>query len=111
MKGSSPRDTSRMGTPAPSRRAVLGAFAAMLWPSRLLFAQGGSGGVASQVPDVRMIVVEGEGARYWSRWRGPSGQGLVSGSCFPNNSATTENILWKTPVPGRGNSSPVVWRD
>ena len=25
--------------------------------------------------------------------------------------SATENILWKTPVPGRGNSSPIVWRD
>src|SRR5882672_8564323 len=114
MKGSSPRDTSRMRTPAPSRRAVLGAFAAMLWPSRFLFAQNGSagpGGPAGQVPDVRMIAVEGEGARYWSRWRGPSGQGLASGSGYPDTWSATQNILWKTPVPGRGNSSPVVWRD
>ena len=27
--------------------------------------------------DVKMIEVTGEGARYWSRWRGPSGQGQV----------------------------------
>ncbi|MGB7220601.1 MAG: PQQ-binding-like beta-propeller repeat protein [Vicinamibacterales bacterium] len=84
-----------------SRRAVLGALASMLWPSRLL----------TQSPDVRMLGVEGEGARYWSRWRGPSGQGLVSGSGYPDAWSATQNILWKTPVPGRGNSSPVVWGD
>ena len=27
--------------------------------------------------DVRIIEVDGEGAKYWPRWRGPSGQGLV----------------------------------
>ena len=35
-------------------------------------------------PAVGMIPVEGEGARYWSRWRGPSGQGLVTGSADPD---------------------------
>jgi hypothetical protein len=29
---------------------------------------------------VRMVADDGEGAKYWPRWRGPSGQGLVSGS-------------------------------
>ncbi len=60
---------------------------------------------------VRMIGVEGEGARYWPRWRGPSGQGLVSGSGYPDSWSGTENVLWKKPLPGRGNSSPIVWGD
>ena len=58
-----------------------------------------------------MIPVEGEGASYWSRWRGPSGQGLVADGSYPDSWSATENILWKTRVPGRGNSSPIVWRD
>lgn len=60
---------------------------------------------------VHMIAVEGEGAKYWSRWRGPSGQGLVAGSGYPDKWSATENVLWKKPVPGSGNSSPVVWGD
>ena len=31
---------------------------------------------------VRMVPVEGEAARYWTRWRGPSGQGIVAGIGF-----------------------------
>ena len=31
----------------------------------------------AQQSDVRMVAVEGEGAKYWPVWRGPSGQGLV----------------------------------
>ena len=31
---------------------------------------------------VRLIPVEGEAAKYWSRWRGPSGQGHVSGTNY-----------------------------
>jgi outer membrane protein assembly factor BamB len=60
---------------------------------------------------VHMIAVEGEGARYWSRWRGPSGQGLVTGTGYPDKWSATENVKWKVPVPGSGNSSPIVWGD
>lgn len=60
---------------------------------------------------VRMIAVEGEGAAYWPRWRGPSGQGYVEGSGYPEVWSETENVLWRVPVPGRGNSSPIIWGD
>jgi len=65
----------------------------------------------AELATVAMIGVEGEGARYWPRWRGPSGQGLVSGTGYPDKWSATENILWKTAVPGRGHSSPIVWGD
>ena len=58
-----------------------------------------------------MVPVAGEGAKYWSRWRGPSGQGLVADGSYTDTWSTSENILWRKPVPGRGNSSPIVWRE
>ena len=61
--------------------------------------------------NVAMVGVAGEGADYWPRWRGPSGQGLVQGTGYADTWSATENILWKTPVPGSGNSSPIVWGD
>jgi outer membrane protein assembly factor BamB len=67
--------------------------------------------VSGQEGGVSMIAVEGEGARYWTRWRGPTGQGLVAGSGYLDSWSATQNVLWKTPVPGRGNSSPIVWGD
>ncbi len=85
-----------------SRRVLLGAIASLLWPPRALRGQGAA---------VQMIPVEGEGARFWSRWRGPSGQGLVTGTTYADTWSATENVVWKTPVPGRGNSSPIVWGD
>ena len=66
---------------------------------------------AVQQTAVHMIAVEGEGAKYWPRWRGPSGQGLVTGSGYPDRWSPTENVLWKQPVPGSGNSSPIIWGD
>jgi outer membrane protein assembly factor BamB len=78
------------------------ALVTTLWPAAHLIGQDAS---------VQMIATDGEGAKYWSRWRGPSGQGLATGSGYPDTWSATQNVLWKTPVPGRGNSSPVVWGD
>jgi outer membrane protein assembly factor BamB len=62
-------------------------------------------------PDVRLLEAEGEAARYWPRWRGPSGQGLVRKGSYPDSWSAAKGIKWKVAVPGRGNSSPIVWRD
>jgi outer membrane protein assembly factor BamB len=62
-------------------------------------------------PAVQMVGDTGEGAKYWARWRGPSGQGVVSGTGYPDSWSGTENVKWKVPVPGSGNSSPIVWGD
>src|SRR5688500_15131527 len=60
--------------------------------------------------DVRIIEVDGEGARYWSRWRGPSGQGLVAQGQYVDKWTPKANV-WNVSVPGSGNSSPIVWAD
>ena len=60
---------------------------------------------------IRMILPEGEANRYWPRWRGPSGQGLARGEGYPDTWSATLNVQWKVQVPGRGNSSPIVWAD
>ncbi len=60
--------------------------------------------------DVRMVEVVGEGAKYWSRWRGPSGQGHVPAGHYVDKWSQGTSV-WKTTVPGSGNSSPIVWGD
>ena len=60
---------------------------------------------------VRMVPPDGEGERYWPRWRGPSGQGIVEDTDYPDTWSDTTNVLWKTSVPGSGHSSPIVWGD
>ena len=61
--------------------------------------------------EVRMVTVAGEGAKYWPRWRGPSGQGYVAPGNYANTWSPSKNIKWRVPVPGAGNSSPIVWGD
>lgn len=58
-----------------------------------------------------MIEVDGDGAKYWSRWRGPSGQGIVKAGKYRDKWSPTEGVTWKAAVPGRGHSSPIVWGD
>lgn len=65
----------------------------------------------AQEPAVRMVASEGEAARYWPRWRGPSGQGLATDAGYLDTWSETENVRWKTALPGSGNSSPIVWGD
>ncbi|QDU39318.1 putative methyltransferase YcgJ [Maioricimonas rarisocia] len=44
----------------------------------------------------------------WPQFRGPGGQGHVSSPKIPLEFGETENLTWKTAIPGTGWSSPVV---
>ncbi|MEZ6056454.1 MAG: PQQ-binding-like beta-propeller repeat protein [Planctomycetaceae bacterium] len=52
----------------------------------------------------------GEGAEGdWPWWRGPSRDGVADADqTIPTRWSEEENILWKTPIPGRGHGSPTV---
>jgi len=50
-------------------------------------------------------------AENWPRFRGPTGQGVSSETGVPLHWSATENIAWKTAIPGEGWSSPVVFGD
>lgn len=47
----------------------------------------------------------------WPQWRGPTGDGRCTESGLPTKWSATEGVLWKAPLPGPGNSTPVVWGD
>ncbi len=49
----------------------------------------------------------------WPSFRGADASGVADGQNAPTvwNAATMENVRWKTPIPGLGLSSPVVWGD
>ena len=68
---------------------------------------------ATQSPtdEVRLIGVDGEAAKYWPRWRGPSCQGYVAGTNYTDTWSDTQNVQWRVKVPGVGHSSPIVWAD
>ena len=47
----------------------------------------------------------------WPSFRGPSGAGVGAASDLPAiwDAEKSTNIVWKTPIPGMGHSSPVIW--
>ena len=47
----------------------------------------------------------------WPQFRGPESRGVADTEGLPDRWSATENIAWKTDIPGRGWSSPVVWGD
>ena len=47
----------------------------------------------------------------WPQFRGPGGSGIADQSALPTVWSATEHVAWKADIPGRGWSSPIVWRD
>lgn len=47
---------------------------------------------------------------HWPQWRGPFFNGMARGGA-PTEWSDAKNIKWKTPIAGRGFSTPVVWGD
>ncbi len=54
-----------------------------------------------------------EGDANWPSFRGPFATGIAEGYVTPVswNAETSENIAWRTEIPGLGHSSPIVWGD
>jgi outer membrane protein assembly factor BamB len=49
----------------------------------------------------------------WPGWRGPTGLGITDEKDLPLTwgGKNNDNVLWKAPLHGSGQSSPIVWRD
>src|ERR1700746_1348529 len=57
-----------------------------------------------------LFAAVGESPDGWAQWRGPNNDGMARGDA-PLHWSDTEHIKWKTEIPGRGHSSPVIWGD
>lgn len=48
----------------------------------------------------------------WPQWRGPGGSGVSTATELPESwTDGANNVRWEAPLPGRGNSSPIVSGD
>ncbi len=56
------------------------------------------------------LQIQAQTAAHWPQWRGPFFNGMARGDA-PTTWSDTSNIKWKTEIPGRGNSTPVIWGD
>lgn len=45
----------------------------------------------------------------WPQWRGPLTTGAAEKGNPPVIFSETKNLKWKTPIPGKGHATPVVW--
>lgn len=73
-------------------------------PSRLIF------GMACIAAMAGTAIVSHANAD-WPQLRGPESRGIAENSNLPETWSETENIAWKTPIAGRGWSSPIVTGD
>ncbi|MAG57959.1 MAG: hypothetical protein CMJ83_16870 [Planctomycetes bacterium] len=48
-------------------------------------------------------------AQDWGRFKGPDGAGLSGAPSVPV-SFTMDDVNWRVPLPGKGHSSPVIWK-
>ena len=44
----------------------------------------------------------------WAGFRGPNGTGIAAENNLPTEWSAEKNVKWRTPLPGPGNSSPIV---
>ncbi len=49
----------------------------------------------------------GEPNRDWPRWRGPNDHGSIESGNYPT-SLDAEHVLWRTQLPGKGCSTPII---
>lgn len=47
----------------------------------------------------------------WPQWRGPTADSVAPGKGLPTQWSQTENLRWKTPIPGWGVSTPAIWKN
>jgi outer membrane protein assembly factor BamB len=60
---------------------------------------------------VSWFAASGSDNGQWPQFRGPQSIGVVEDPQLPDKWSATENVAWKTEVPGMGWSSPIVWGD
>jgi len=56
------------------------------------------------------VMVQAQSSAHWPQWRGPFFNGMARGDA-PSVWSDTNNVKWKTEIPGRGFSTPAIWGD
>ena len=57
------------------------------------------------------LLMSGWAAGEWAGFRGPGVRGSSPETGLVTTWSETENLKWKTPLPGPGSSSPILWGD
>lgn len=106
--GSSPGRSRSPVPPVLVTAAVVG-LATGAWAA---VTNGGIAGPMATAPGAsRHQAPAPPGLAQWPSWRGPLGTGVAPLAEPPTVFSAERNLRWKTPIPGRGFSTPVVWGD
>jgi outer membrane protein assembly factor BamB len=66
---------------------------------------------AQDAPRVADAAPGPDAAHNWPQWRGPLATGFAPFANPPVEWSEQKNVRWKTALPGRGHSTPIVWGD
>ena len=55
------------------------------------------------------VLADSAADRFWPQWRGPLATGFAPQADPPITWSETSNVKWKTPIPGEGSATPIVW--
>src|SRR5438270_1179044 len=62
---------------------------------------------------IAMLLLPNAGAANWPQFRGPQACGVDASKPAPTHwdLENSENVLWRTSIPGLAHSSPILWGD
>lgn len=58
-----------------------------------------------------LLAAGAAGAENWPNWRGPHYNGSAEADNLPAQWSKTENVVWKTAMPGESAATPAVWNE
>jgi outer membrane protein assembly factor BamB len=76
-----------------------------------IFSQSDQDHIHGLVSDSPVENAAGPSENDWTCFRGPTGMGVAKSSDLPTEWDAERSIIWKTPLPGSGASSPVTFGD
>src|SRR5262245_58379588 len=76
----------------------------------LTFGRTGRAAVATLLTAGSLAASMNLATAHWPSWRGPTANGSISTGNYPTT-WNRDGVTWKFPLPGKGGSSPIVWKD
>lgn len=100
-------------SPAPAAVAISEADSSGSSADTAAATSGPQAGLAQDTPAPASYPGAAAVLQQHGSFRGPFGNGVSFHRNIPAewDGATGQNILWKVPLPGKGNNSPIIWGD
>lgn len=60
---------------------------------------------------IPLVIANKSNAQNWPQFRGPGGNAFSADTNIPSGWDNSKNMIWKCDLPGKGSSSPIVWKN